>query len=338
MSDRQKELRLRVSSEELEQIQENAKTLQMQVNPFVRYIGREYAVIIEDRFDFDRHRDTIGTIDRFLNYLERSFVVANVYRPKEMCDVYEIRKEVFYLFHRLYAIMIHHRTKAYRAAQEDIQHQIENIIADHIPKPDKRADKRPHSIRIKVSPHEFEKIQRLAAIHHLPIGVYLRYASLHPHFVHITYPMFEAYTRGVEMNMIKILEIANKICRNGDYEWYEPLLVLRALINVAKNERRLILEVAHRRPRIVTLGEKYKDIIMRYTSDFSTYQWALHHGMLYDDEPSEIDIDWMDPDIPTRIVEEPISPITDTYSADVVDIIQNATKRSHAWSQKEKEH
>ena len=120
MSDRQKALRLRVSNEELTQIQENAKTVRMQTNPFVRYIGTEYAMIIEDRSDFDKHRDTIGSIDCFLSYLERSFDVANVYRPKTMSDVYEIRKEVFYLFHRLYSIMIHHRTKAYRAAQKDI--------------------------------------------------------------------------------------------------------------------------------------------------------------------------------------------------------------------------
>ena len=328
MSDRQKELRLRVSNEELAQIQENAKTVRMQINPFVRRIGTEYAMIIEDRSDFDKHRDTIGSIDCFLSYLERSFDVANVYRPKTMSDVYEIRKEVFYLFHRLYPIMIHHRTKAYRAAQKDIQHQIDGIISDHIPKPNKHADKRPHSIRIKVSPREFEKIQRLAAIHHLPIGVYLRYASLHPHFVHITYPMFGAYTHRVEMNMMKILEIANKIYLNGDYEWYEPLFVLRALINVAKNERHLIFEVAHRRPKVAPLSGKHNDIIRRYTSDCFTYRLALLRGMLYDDEPAELDIDWMDEDVPTRIVEEPIAPITITYDTDVEDIIQNATERS----------
>ena len=328
MSDRQKELRLRVSNEELAQIQENAKTVRMQINPFVRRIGTEYAMIIEDRSDFDKHRDTIGSIDCFLSYLERSFDVANVYRPKTMSDVYEIRKEVFYLFHRLYSIMIHHRTKAYRAAQKDIQHQIDGIIADNIPKPNKHADKRPHSIRIKVSPREFEKIQRLAAIHHLPIGVYLRYASLHPHFVHITYPMFGAYTHRVEMNMMKILGIANKIYLNGDYEWYEPLFVLRALINVAKNERHLIFEVAHRRPKVAPLSGKHNDIIRRYTSDWSTYRLALLRGTLYDDEPVELDIDWMDHDIPSRITEEAISPITDTYNAYVVDIIQNATERS----------
>ena len=328
MSDRQKELRFRVSNEELAQIQENAKSIRMQPNAFVRCIGAEYAIIIEDRSCFYQYRDTIGTIDRVLNHLERSFAIANVYRPKETSDVYTVRKEVFHLLRHLYNTILHHRTKAYRAAQKEAQKRIAQISAENTPKPDKLAVKRPHSIRIKVNPHELEKIQSLATLHDLPIGVYLRYISLHPHFLHVDYPQFAQYTRAAEIHMVRMLEVADHLRQNSDYEWYEMLFVLQAIISIARNERRLIFEIAHRRPKLTPLNEKYKDIITRFESAMSTYQWALHHGMLYDDEPSEIDIDWMDPDIPTRIVEEPISPITDTHSADVEDIIQNATERS----------
>ena len=70
MLDRQKELRFRVSEAELSQIQENAKTLGMQLHPFVRYVGTEYAVIVEDRTHFYEHRDSVSAINRFLDYLE----------------------------------------------------------------------------------------------------------------------------------------------------------------------------------------------------------------------------------------------------------------------------
>ena len=41
MSSRLKELRFRVSDEELALIKENAKQLRIQINPFFRYIGTE---------------------------------------------------------------------------------------------------------------------------------------------------------------------------------------------------------------------------------------------------------------------------------------------------------
>ena len=70
MSDRQKELRFRVSEAELFQIQENAKTIGMQIHPFVRYVGTEYATIVEDRTCFYEHTDRVASINRFLHFLE----------------------------------------------------------------------------------------------------------------------------------------------------------------------------------------------------------------------------------------------------------------------------
>lgn len=325
MSDRQKELRFRVSNEELAQIQENAKSLGMQINPFVRHIGTEYIIIVEDRTCFYKHRDTIGSIDRFLSYLERSFTIANVYRPKEMSDVYTIRKEVFHLLRHLYDAILHHRTKAYRAAQKEAQKRIAQISAENASKPNKLATKRPHSIRIKVNPHELEKIQSLATLHSLPIGVYLRYISLHPHFLHVDYPQFAQYTRAAEIHMVRILEVADHLRQNGDYEWYEMLLVLRAIISIARNERRLIFEVAYKHPTLVSLREKYNDIITRFESAMSTYQWALQHGGLHDESPND---DLTDDDISSRITDVPIEPIQDTHSVYVDDIIRNAAERS----------
>ena len=55
MSSRLKELPFRVSDEELALIKENAKQLRMQINPFVRYIGTERIIIIENRSLFYQH-------------------------------------------------------------------------------------------------------------------------------------------------------------------------------------------------------------------------------------------------------------------------------------------
>lgn len=325
MSDRQKELRLHVSEAELSQIQENAKTIGMQMHPFVRYVGTEYAVIVEDRTHFYEHRDSVSAINRFLNYLEYTIEESEIPRPKLMSDVYQIRDEVYYLLRRLYDCVLQHRTKLYRAAQKEVQEQIAHINANDMSKPNKLADKRPHSIRIKVSQQEEEKIQRFAALHHLPVGVYLRHVALHPHFVHIDYNQFVWYTSVVESDLFRILEIANKIYTRGYYKWYEAFFVLRAVIHIATNERQLILKVADRRPKPAALSEKYPDVLLRFQSMAAKHRRDISHGTLTALAP---DVDRMYDDTPAQPEEEPIAPIGDTYNVDVDDIIRNATERS----------
>lgn len=74
----------------------------MQIHPFVRYVGTEYAVIVEDRTLFYEHRDSVSAINRFLNNLEYTIEASEIPRPKLMSDVYQIRDEVYYLLRRLY--------------------------------------------------------------------------------------------------------------------------------------------------------------------------------------------------------------------------------------------
>ena len=326
MSDRQKELRFRVSEAELFQIQENAKTLGMQIHPFVRYVGTEYATIVEDRTCFYEHTDRVASINRFLHFLEYTIEASYIPRPKLLSDVYQIRDEVYYLLNHLYDRVRHHRTKLYRAAQKEVQKQIEQITASDIPKPNKLADKRPHSIRIKVSPQEEEKIQHFAALHHLPIGVYLRHIALHPHFVHVDYTQYIWYTSVTEQNLMRIFEVADKIYKRGYYNWYEIFFVLKAVILIAANERQLILEMADRRPKLAALNEKYEDVLSRFKSLSAKYRWDVLHGTLTALPPK--DIDWKYDDAPVQPKKESIVPITDTYNADVDDIIRNATERS----------
>lgn len=346
MSNRLKELRFRVSDEELASIKENAKQLHMQINPFVRYIGTEYALIIEDRRSFEKYHNRLSLVNRYLHYLADSFDIANVYHAREMPDVYEIRKELFYLLGRLYTIMTHHRTKEYRKAQKDIQKQIENINADKITRPDKHADKRMHSIRIKVSLKEYEKIQKLSTLHHLPISVYLRHISLHPNFVHISYPIFESYAKHAKNNMFKIFDIANRMRLFGDYEWYEMTLVLNAIIEIVENEHKLIREVAYRAPKLIPLKEKYPKIIRGFEIDRLIYENARLNGSLHDEvdieEEYEDDIDdWMSDEWPhyeeyTKFMEqldEEIAAlndiqIPDTHDATIDEIVACAKRRT----------
>ena len=325
MSDRQKELRFRVSEAELSQIQENAKTLGMQIHPFVRYVGTEYAIIVEDRTHFYEHRDSVSAINRFLNYLEYTIEASKIPRPKLMSDVYQIRDEVYYLLRRLYDCILQHRTKLYRAAQKQVQELIAHIDPSAMPKPNKLTDKRSHSIRIKVSPQEEEKIQHFAALHRLPVGVYLRHVALHPHFVHIDYNQFVWYTSVAESDLFRILEIANKIYTRGYYKWYEAFFVLRAVIHIAANERQLILKVADRRPKPAALSEKHPDVLLRFQSMAAKHRWDVSHGTLTSLAP---EIDRMYIDTPAQPEEEPLAPIGDAYNADVDDIIRNATERS----------
>ena len=109
MSARQKELRFRVSDEELALIKENAKQLRMQINPFVRCIGTECIIIIEDRSLFYRHHDRICDIKHFLHFVERGFVTIEVHRPKEMDDIYTIKDELIFLLNQLHKRMNQHR-------------------------------------------------------------------------------------------------------------------------------------------------------------------------------------------------------------------------------------
>ena len=326
MSDRQKELRFRVSEAELFQIQENAKTLGMQIHPFVRYVGTEYATIVEDRTCFYEHTDRVASINRFLHFLEYTIEASYIPRPKLLSDIYQIRDEVYYLTNQLYDRVRHHRTKLYRAAQKEAQKQIEQITASDIPKPNKLADKRPHSIRIKVSPQEEEKIQSLAALHHLPIGVYLRHIALHPHFVRVDYTQYIRYTSVTEQNLMRIFEVADKIYKRGYYNWYEIFFVLRAVILIAANEQQLILEMADRRPKLAALNEKYEDVLSRFKSLSAKYRWDVLHGTLTALPPE--DIDWKYDDTPTRMEKETIAPIGDAYEVGIDNIIRNATERS----------
>ena len=325
MSDRQKELRFRVSEAELSQIQENAKTLGMQIHPFVRYVGTEYAVIVEDRTLFYEHRDSVSAINRFLNYLEYTIEASEIPRPKLMSDVYQIRDEVYYLLRRLYDCVLQHRTKLYRAAQKEVQKQIAHINPGDVSKPNKLADKRPHSIRIQVSSQEEEKIQRFAALHHLPVGVYLRHIALHPHFVHIDYTQYIRYTSIAEKNLIRIFEVTDKIYKRGYYKWYEIFFVLKAVILIAANERQLILEMADRRPKPAALHEKHPDVLSRFKSLSAKYRWDVLHGTLTALAP---DIDRMYDDTPAQPEEEPVAPIGDAYTVGLDNIIRNATERS----------
>jgi len=325
MSDRQKELRFRVSEAELSQIQENAQTLGMQVHPFVRRVSTEYAVIVEDRALFYAHRDSVSATNRFLDYLEYTIEAGGASRPKMMRDVYQLRDEVYDLLHRLYDCVLHHRTKMYRAAQKEAQELIAHIDPSTVPQPNKLADKRPHSIRIKVNPQEEEKIRHFAALHHLPVGVYLRHIALHPHFVHIDYNRFVWYTSVAEHNLFRILEIANIIYTRGYYTWYEAFFVLRAVIHIAANERKLILKVADRRPKLATLSEKYPDVTARFQSMSAKHRWDASHGTLTALAP---DVDRMYDDTLTQPKEEPIAPIGDAYTVGLDNVIRNATERS----------
>ena len=326
MSDRQKELRFRVSEAELSQIQENAKTLDMQIHPFVRYVGTEYAVIVEDRTHFYEHRDSVSAINRFLNYLEYTIEAGGASRPKMMRDVYQIRDEVYYLLRRMYDCILQHRTKLYRAAQKQVQELIAHINASDIPKPNKLEDKRPHSIRIKVSPQEEEKIQRFAALHHLPVGVYLRHVALHPHFVQMDYQSFVPYTSVVEKDLFRILEIANRIYKRGYDTWYEIFFVFKAVGHIAANERKLILQVSDRRPKLATLSEKHPDVTARFRLLSDKYRRDVSHGTLTDLEPS---VDRMYDDIPAWPREEPLAPIVDTEPPSIDDVLRDATERSN---------
>ena len=325
MSDRQKELRFRVSEAELFQIQENAKTLGMQTNPFVRYVGTEYAVIVEDRTCFYEHTDRVATINRFLHFLEYTIEASYIPRPKLLSDVYQIRDEVYYLLNQLYDRVRHHRTKLYRAAQKEVQKQIEQITASDIPKPNKLTDKRSHSIRIKVSPQEEEKIQHFAALHHLPAGVYLRHVALHPHFVQVDYQSFVPYTSVVEKELFRVLEIANRIYKRGYDTWYEIFFVFKAVGHIAANERKLILQVADRRPKLATLSEKHPNVTARFRLLSDKYRRDVSCGTLTDLEP---DVDRMYDDTPAQPEEEPIAPIGDADTVGIDNIIRNATERS----------
>lgn len=325
MSDRQKGLRFRVSEAELSQIQENAKTLGMQIHPFVRYVGTEYAVIVEDRTLFYEHRDSVSAINRFLNYLEYTIEAGGASRPKMMRDVYQIRDEVYYLLRRLYDCILQHRTKLYRAAQKQVQELIAHIDPSAMPKPNKLTDKRSHSIRIKVSPQEEEKIQHFAALHHLPAGVYLRHVALHPHFVQVDYQSFVPYTSVVEKELFRVLEIANRIYKRGYDTWYEIFFVFKAVGHIAVNERKLILQVADRRPKLATLSEKYPNVTARFRLLSDKYRRDVSCGTLTDLEPS---VDRMYDDTSAQPEEEPIAPIVDTDPPSIDDALRDATERS----------
>ena len=325
MLDRQKELRFRVSEAELSQIQENAKTLGMQIHPFVRYVGTEYAVIVEDRTHFYEHRDSVSAINRFLDYLEYTIEAGGASRPKMMRDVYQIRDEVYYLLRRLYDCILQHRTKLYRAAQKQVQELIAHIDPSAMPKPNKLTDKRSHSIRIKVSPQEEEKIQHFAALHHLPVGVYLRHVALHPHFVQMDYQSFVPYTSVVEKELFRVLEIANRIYKRGYDTWYEMFFVFKAVGHIAVNERKLVLQVADRRPKLATLSEKYPNVTARFRLLSDKYRRDVSCGTLTDLEPS---VDRMYNDTPARPQAEPLAPIVDTDPPSIDDVLRDATERS----------
>ena len=353
MSTKQKELRFRVSDQELAQIKENAKQLRMQINPFVRRIGTECIIIIEDRSLFYQHRDRICDIKHFLHFIERGFVTINVYRPKEMDDVYTIKDELIYLLNWLHKRMIQHHTKIYRKALKEVHRQISKIDSGTIPRPDKHADKRPNSIRIKVSDKKYEQIKDLADRHKLPVGVYLRYMALHPQFLHIDYPVFEKYTREAEKHMMKIYEIVGEMCFNNLRTPYAVTRIEKAVIDIVKNEHKLINEMALRRPHIAPLKEKYKQIMSFFEIDWILYEDARLNGELYDTDPVVDEIesdDWLN-DIDLTLetgpqyqpsqkwlksLEEEIARLNDieeeriqgAYSVGIDNVLANAFRRS----------
>jgi hypothetical protein len=92
---RSREIRVRVTEDEYENIKLNANILGMQVAPYIRRVAQNPTIIKNNYEAIEEHTNHIDKIDRSINLLIYTIHVNNDYLPKEIEGILNYIKEVW---------------------------------------------------------------------------------------------------------------------------------------------------------------------------------------------------------------------------------------------------
>ena len=95
MMRREKEIRIKVSKEEHDNISLNAEILDMQVAPYVRRVALNPHITLFDYSAIRNHTRQIGRIEQSINRLIFTIHLNNDYLPKEIDGIVEYIKKIW---------------------------------------------------------------------------------------------------------------------------------------------------------------------------------------------------------------------------------------------------
>lgn len=95
MSQRKKEIRIKVNETEHNLISNNAKKFNMQVAPFVRMVGQNPIIQQYDYSKISEHTKEIAKVRNSINQLIFTIEASNNYLPREIKNIVEMMNEIF---------------------------------------------------------------------------------------------------------------------------------------------------------------------------------------------------------------------------------------------------
>lgn len=275
-SDRTHELRFYISEKEYEQIASNAKQVRMQVNPFVRRAACNYCIFERDRTELDQHLRAISTLIKALNTFICSVEEINMYQPRDMPLIVSMLDEIIECARMLLRAVVYRRTKLDRQIERETTRMIEQIDWQEIPRPNKNAERRNRSIRIKVNPDEHQQIAHIASLHRLPVGVYIRYVSLNPKIETVYFSDLVEQNRLI-LAYVKQLLIISKQTQQSDY--YRPqdvLSIIRYFLTLVRKERELLKANIYRCPKLEPVDVKFKEAVTLLDSQSWSKEYSIN--------------------------------------------------------------
>ena len=101
MARREKEIRIMVSNDEYALIQLRAKTLSMQVSPYIRRVAQSPTIINYNYAEISSHTKEIAEIRNSINRLIFTIEATNNYLPREIVTIVNLMQEIFQSENRL---------------------------------------------------------------------------------------------------------------------------------------------------------------------------------------------------------------------------------------------
>ncbi len=127
MSRREKEIRIMVTAEEYQDISENAKQLNMQIAPYLRYVGQNPTIVQYDYSVIANHTKEIGNVRSDINRLIFTIEASNNYLPKEIESIVSMMKKIFETENNLLQTLREERIREYEKSRTALKREKRNV-------------------------------------------------------------------------------------------------------------------------------------------------------------------------------------------------------------------
>lgn len=113
MRKREREIRIRVTEKEYQNIKTNAEKTKMQVAPYIRMVAQNPTIIQYDYSIIENHTKEISRVRNEINKLIFTIEATNNYLPKQIDSIVEYMEEIFEIQNKLLRELRNERIKEY---------------------------------------------------------------------------------------------------------------------------------------------------------------------------------------------------------------------------------